>query len=111
MSKNTPLVAGNWKMNGLRENASELVKLSESLSRAPVDGVDVMICPPATLVLAFSELMKESIVQIGAEDCHTGVCREPILATFPQKCLLIAAQRLLLSAIPSGGLIMERRMR
>ncbi len=73
MSKNTPLVAGNWKMNGLRENASELVKLSESLSGAPVDGVDVMICPPATLVLAFSELMKESVVQIGAEDCHTGV--------------------------------------
>ena len=71
MSKNTPLVAGNWKMNGLRDNASELVKLSESLKSAPVDGVDVMICPPATLVLAFSELMKDSIVQIGAEDCHT----------------------------------------
>jgi triosephosphate isomerase (TIM) len=71
MSKITPLVAGNWKMNGLREQAVELGKLAEGLDKAPVDGVDVMICPPTTLVMPFVELMRESKVQIGGQDCHT----------------------------------------
>jgi len=71
MSKITPLVAGNWKMNGQREQAVELGKLAEGLENDPVDGVDVMICPPFTLILPFVELMKESKVEIGGQDCHT----------------------------------------
>ena len=71
MSKNTPLVAGNWKMNGLREQAVELGKLGEGLDKNPVDGVEVMICPPTTLVMPFVELMRESKVEIGGQDCHT----------------------------------------
>jgi len=71
MSKITPLVAGNWKMNGLREQAVELGKLAEGMDKDPVDGVDVMICPPTTLVMPFVELMRESKVQIGGQDCHT----------------------------------------
>ncbi len=73
MSKNTPLVAGNWKMNGQREQAGELGKLAEGLEKDPVDSIEVMICPPATLVMPFVELMKDSKVQIGGQDCHTGV--------------------------------------
>ncbi len=73
MSKNTPLVAGNWKMNGQREQALELGKLAEGLDKDPVEGVEVMICPPTTLIMPFSELMKGGKVSIGAQDCHTGV--------------------------------------
>jgi len=70
MGKITPLVAGNWKMNGMKESAQELVKLSEGLAANPVEGVDVMICPPTTLVMAFAELVKDSKIEIGAQDCH-----------------------------------------
>ena len=73
MAKITPLVAGNWKMNGQREQAAELGKLSEGLDKDPVEGVDVMICPPTTLLMPFAELMKGSKVMIGAQDCHTGI--------------------------------------
>jgi triosephosphate isomerase len=72
MSKRTPLVAGNWKMNGLRDSARELQNLASGLKEKPVDNVEVMICPPATLVLAFAEMMRESVVSIGAQDCHIG---------------------------------------
>ncbi len=70
MSRITPLVAGNWKMNGMREQAAEIGKLAESLEKDPVDGVDVMICPPATLVMPFAELMKDNRIEIGGQDCH-----------------------------------------
>lgn len=71
MSKITPLVAGNWKMNGLRQQAMELGKLAEGLEKDPVEGVEVMICPPTTLLMPFVELMRESKVEIGGQDCHT----------------------------------------
>ena len=73
MGKRTPLVAGNWKMNGLRDSARELEALTRGLEERPVKGVEVMICPPATLVLAFAELARKSMVQIGAQDCHTKI--------------------------------------
>ena len=44
-----PLVAGNWKMNGLRASAAELggiIKGASDLAR----NVDLMVCPPATLL-------------------------------------------------------------
>ena len=44
-----PLVAGNWKMNGLRASAGEAAKIRDELGTKPVD-IDVMICPPATVL-------------------------------------------------------------
>ncbi len=66
--KPTPLVAGNWKMNGLRESKAELVKLGEliAVSSAPCD---VLICPPYTLVADFAASVASGIA-IGAQDCH-----------------------------------------
>ncbi|PZO63381.1 MAG: triose-phosphate isomerase [Paracoccus denitrificans] len=57
------IAAGNWKMNGLRADVSELNTLS-----APV-GVEVVICPPATLIHAAASA--GSAAMIGAQDCHT----------------------------------------
>ena len=64
-----PLVAGNWKMNGLKASAGELQAV---IAGAPelAGKVDFLICPPATLILAFAELAKNSPVSIGAQDCH-----------------------------------------
>ncbi len=71
MASIKPLVAGNWKMNGLKAQAAELKSLVERLNAEPVSGVDVMICPPATLLMAFSGLTEGSKVLLGGQDCHT----------------------------------------
>jgi triosephosphate isomerase len=62
-------VAGNWKMNGLRASAAELGKIVTG-SRELVDRVDLMVCPPATLLAGFAEAARGSQVAIGAQDCH-----------------------------------------
>jgi triosephosphate isomerase len=65
-----PLVAGNWKMNGLKRSTIEIEKLvaaSVALSR----NLDLMVCPPATLVAHFAALANDSPVLIGGQDCHT----------------------------------------
>jgi triosephosphate isomerase (TIM) len=63
-----PLVAGNWKMNGLRASAAELDKVIRGAGGLP--GVDVMVCPPATLLAQFAAAALGGPVRIGAQDCH-----------------------------------------
>ena len=59
------LAAGNWKMNGTGASLSELQSLASS--DLP-DGVDVLICPPATLVARAADIAGP--VAIGGQDCH-----------------------------------------
>jgi triosephosphate isomerase len=65
-----PLVAGNWKMNGLKAAASELEALIGGYDADLASKVDSMICPPATLVSQFAQTAGGSAVAIGAQDCH-----------------------------------------
>jgi len=64
-----PLVAGNWKMNGLKSSAAEVDKLVKAAA-ALAPGLDLMVCPPATLVTGFAALAKGSRLLIGGQDCH-----------------------------------------
>lgn len=64
-----PLVAGNWKMNGLRGSISELEAIIAD-DQARTWASDLMICPPATLLCAFAKAASGSPVAIGAQDCH-----------------------------------------
>jgi len=64
-----PLVAGNWKMNGLRASAAELEKMIAGAASVSAK-TDLMICPPATLVAAFAQQAAGSPVMIGGQDCH-----------------------------------------
>ena len=66
--KPRPLVAGNWKMNGLKASAAELEKIAQGAGRFG-ERVDLLVCPPATLIVAFAAAAN-SKVQIGAQDCH-----------------------------------------
>lgn len=68
-----PLVAGNWKMNGLAASQAELTAILSGFGSDLQANTDAMICPPATLVSAFAAAAGDSPVQIGAQDCHTGV--------------------------------------
>ncbi|HEX5778494.1 MAG TPA: triose-phosphate isomerase [Xanthobacteraceae bacterium] len=72
-SARRPLVAGNWKMNGLRASVAELDNMIEGRDAALRARVDLLVCPPATLIAAFAERAKGSGVAIGAQDCHAKI--------------------------------------
>jgi triosephosphate isomerase (TIM) len=63
-----PLVAGNWKMNGLLASTGELQQIIAGAEK--LANVDVMVCPPATLLAGFARAARGSRVAIGAQDCH-----------------------------------------
>ena len=67
-----PLVAGNWKMNGLKASAGELEKIIAGARKLAQElaNVDVMVCPPTTLVASFAAAARGSPVLIGGQDCH-----------------------------------------
>ena len=64
-----PLVAGNWKMNGLKGAAAEVARMVQGAAGLSAD-VDLLVCPPATLVMALATQAHGSRVAIGAQDCH-----------------------------------------
>jgi triosephosphate isomerase len=67
-----PLVAGNWKMNGLAASVAELEAIMAGVAeKAPA--ADLMICPPATLISLFAKTAAGSGIAIGAQDCHAEV--------------------------------------
>ncbi len=69
-----PLVAGNWKMNGLRAQLAEALRVRDAVSApAPDPKTDVMICPPVTLVAALADAAAGSRLQVGAQNCHSEV--------------------------------------
>ena len=66
-----PLVAGNWKMNGLKASLGEVAKLAAGLAqRSGRLGADVMLCPPATIVAAMADAAAGSPIAVGGQDCH-----------------------------------------
>ena len=61
------MAIGNWKMNGLRANLTQLDAL-----RMAHDGADVelLICPSFPLIATASNDCADHPMQIGAQDCH-----------------------------------------
>ncbi len=68
MSAHRKLVAGNWKMNGLTASLSEVQAMVAGAASLP--GVDLAICPPATLAGSVRAALKGSAIALGGQDCH-----------------------------------------
>ncbi|SOC38858.1 triosephosphate isomerase [Rhizobium subbaraonis] len=66
----TPLVAGNWKMNGTRASLNEIKAMAEGVKGALSEKVEALICPPVTLLYVSTALCDDSPLLIGAQDCH-----------------------------------------
>src|SRR3977135_3121476 len=64
-----PLIAGNWKMNGLKSSLAEFEAMREGAA-AVAAKADLLVCPPATLIAAFAEKARGSKLVVGAQDCH-----------------------------------------
>jgi triosephosphate isomerase (TIM) len=63
-----PLIAGNWKMHGLKASLAMLEQIVRD-SAGLRQRLDLMVCPPATLIEAFAAIADG--VTIGGQDCHT----------------------------------------
>jgi triosephosphate isomerase (TIM) len=65
-----PLIAGNWKMNGLRASMAEFEAMIAGASKVTAKA-DLLVCPPATLIAAFAAKLAGSMnLAIGGQDCH-----------------------------------------
>ncbi|MEO0450477.1 MAG: triose-phosphate isomerase [Pseudomonadota bacterium] len=62
------LIAGNWKMNGLKSSLSEVESVVAQLGNFP-DDADCLICPPSTLVVPMHERAGDRLL-VGAQACH-----------------------------------------
>src|SRR5918993_4434270 len=65
-----PLVAGNWKMNGLLASATVLGEVRQGYTAGLKAKVNLLVCPPATLIQSFAHAALGSGIAIGGQDCH-----------------------------------------
>ena len=70
MGERRPLIAGNWKMHGLRQEGLALAAAvagkadAYQSARGPLH-LDLLVCPPATLLREVSETLAGSIIAVG----------------------------------------------
>lgn len=75
MSERRPLIAGNWKMNGLSADGLALARalaaraLAARMAAGEAPPCDVLVCPPATLLATVCEAVGPAIA-VGGQDCH-----------------------------------------
>ena len=65
-----PLMAGNWKMNGLKAQLEEARRIAAAIGVLQPASFDALICPPATLVAALAQSIYGTALKVGAQDCH-----------------------------------------
>lgn len=64
-----PLVAGNWKMNGLKADLAIGSEVAKGYDRALKSAVDLAICPPASLLYLASAALVGTRIATGGQDC------------------------------------------
>ena len=67
-----PLIAGNWKMNGLKASIAEFDAMLAGAAGVAAKA-DLLVCPPVTLVSTFAEKARGKKIAVGAQDCHPKV--------------------------------------
>jgi len=65
-----PLVAGNWKMNGTSASLTELHAIGRGFLHGLDAETEALICVPATLLYRAAEILHQTPVKAGAQDCH-----------------------------------------
>ncbi len=70
MAAGRQLIAGNWKMNGLKADGLGLARDIAARARAGTPASDLLVCPPATLIAAVGEVIAGSGVALGGQNCH-----------------------------------------
>ncbi len=63
------IIAGNWKMYKTVQESIELVNLLKR-SVVDIDEVEIVVCPPFTSLSDVREVILESNIKLGAQDCY-----------------------------------------
>jgi triosephosphate isomerase len=69
MTTPRPLIAGNWKMNGLEVALDEARAVAAAVDAQP-PAARVALCPPATLVHRMAQALAGGDVDVGGQDCR-----------------------------------------
>ena len=87
MPLRTPIVIGNWKMNGLRTDGLARVRALRAREPVALAGGTLGVCPPATLLAPIQAVLAGSAILLGGQDCsseakgaHTGDLSAAMLA-------------------------------
>jgi triosephosphate isomerase len=72
MTTPRPLIAGNWKMNGLEVALDEARAVAAAVDAQP-PAARVALCPPATLVHRMAQALAGTVVDVGGQDCRAEV--------------------------------------
>jgi triosephosphate isomerase (TIM) len=109
-----PLIAGNWKMNGLKASMTEFEAM---LAGAPAIAgkADLLVCPPATLLATFADKTKGAGLAVGAQDCHpkasgahTGDISAEMLADAGAKAIIVGHSERRADHGESDGLVRQK---
>jgi triosephosphate isomerase len=109
-----PLIAGNWKMNGLRSSMGEFDAM---LAGTPgiAAKADLLVCPPATLLAAVAERARGSKLAVGAQDCHpqpsgahTGDISAEMLADAGASAIIVGHSERRADHSESDGLVRQK---
>ncbi len=69
-SRPRPLVAGNWKMNGLKASLAEVASMAAGFDAALKARIDLLVSPPATLLASTVAAAAGTGILVAAQDCH-----------------------------------------
>jgi len=87
MALHKKLVAGNWKMHGLRADALALASDLAARAKAAAPRCDLLVCPPATVLAAVGDVLAGSGIALGGQNCHAldkGACTGDVSAEMLQ---------------------------
>lgn len=64
-----PIIAGNWKMNNTVE---ESIELTNAIKRGlyDIEAVEIVLCPPFTSLSNVNEMLVDTNIELGAQDCY-----------------------------------------
>ncbi len=97
MANRKPMIAGNWKMNGLRADGTAL---AGAVSQGAAGlACEFVVCPPATLLAPVAGALSGGNLQKLVTAREFGVPREAVLACYPTMGLDLTAIELVYSAM------------
>jgi len=91
-----PLVAGNWKMNGLSASLTEIEAMRRAADGGEAGAAELAVCPPFTLLAQAAWKLRDGKLSLGAQDCHpeqsgayTGDVSAPMLKDAGAKYVIV----------------------
>jgi len=69
MAERKALIAGNWKMNGLRADALALASDLAGRRRTSTGACEILVCPPPTVLVEIGAVLADSGITLGGQDC------------------------------------------